>query len=53
VLSLRDALETDNILAYEWNGRPLPGLHGFPPRAVIPGRNGDAWVKWLLEIVVE
>ena len=53
VLSLSNALEPENFLAYEWNGQPLPVLHGFPLRAVIPGQNGDAWVKWLLEIVVQ
>ena len=52
-LSLDEALKPENFLAYEWMGQPLPVLHGFPVRAVIPGRDGNAWVKWLLEIVVE
>jgi DMSO/TMAO reductase YedYZ molybdopterin-dependent catalytic subunit len=53
VLSLDEALKPENFLAYEWMGQPLPVLHGFPIRAVVPGRGGSAWVKWLLEIVVE
>jgi DMSO/TMAO reductase YedYZ molybdopterin-dependent catalytic subunit len=52
-LGLDEALKPENLLAYEWSGQPLPVLHGFPLRAVIPGRDGNAWVKWLLEIVVE
>ena len=52
-LSLDEALKPENFLAYQWMGQPLPVLHGFPVRAVIPGRNGNAWVKWLLEIAVE
>ena len=52
-LSLDEALKPENFLAYEWMGQPLPVLHGFPLRAVIPGEYGSVWVKWLLEIVVE
>ena len=43
----------DDILAYEWEGEPLPILHGFPVRAVFPQLQGNRWVKWLLEIRVE
>jgi len=52
-LPLDGALQPDNLLAYAWMGQPLPVLHGFPLRAVIPHRNGYHSVKWLLEIVVE
>lgn len=45
--------DPDNILAYEWEGEPLPVLHGFPLRAVFPEQQGDAWIKWLVEIEVE
>ena len=40
------------FLAYEWEGEPLPILHGFPVRVVIPDYVGGAWVKWLIEIEV-
>jgi DMSO/TMAO reductase YedYZ molybdopterin-dependent catalytic subunit len=53
ILTLEEALQPENFLAYEWEGQPLPVLHGFPVRAVIPGADGNRWVKWLLEIVVE
>lgn len=52
-LPLEEALQPENFLAYEWEGQPIPVLHGFPVRAVIPAANGNRWVKWLLEIVVE
>jgi DMSO/TMAO reductase YedYZ molybdopterin-dependent catalytic subunit len=50
---IQTALEDKNFLAYEWNGQPVPVLHGFPLRAVFPGLPGSNWVKWLLEIKVE
>jgi DMSO/TMAO reductase YedYZ molybdopterin-dependent catalytic subunit len=52
-LDLKEALKPENFLAYEWMGQPLPVLHGFPLRAVLPGQQGNRWVKWLQEIVVE
>lgn len=50
---LEIALKNGNFLAYEQAGQPLPVLHGFPLRAVFPGRPGNQWVKWLVEIRVE
>jgi DMSO/TMAO reductase YedYZ molybdopterin-dependent catalytic subunit len=41
-----------NFLAYEWDGQPVPILHGFPLRAAFPGLQGSHWVKWLVKIVV-
>ena len=41
-----------HILAYEWEGEPLPVLHGFPLRGVFPEQQGNKWVKWLLKIEV-
>jgi DMSO/TMAO reductase YedYZ molybdopterin-dependent catalytic subunit len=42
----------DSFLAYEWEGQPLPILHGFPVRAVFPTLDGNKWVKWLVKIEV-
>jgi DMSO/TMAO reductase YedYZ molybdopterin-dependent catalytic subunit len=42
----------DNLIAYEWEGQPLPILHGYPARALFPQMPGSASVKWLLEIEV-
>ena len=52
-LSLSEALEQESFLAYEVSGQTLPILHGFPLRAVVPGLNGDDWIKWLVEIEVK
>ena len=45
--------ERDYLLAYEWEGQPLPILHGFPVRAVLPERGGGSWVKWLVALEVK
>jgi DMSO/TMAO reductase YedYZ molybdopterin-dependent catalytic subunit len=52
-LSLEKALDRANFLAYEWEGQPLPRLHGFPLRVVIPGAQGNQWTKWLVEMKVK
>lgn len=51
-LELERALDRANFLAYEWEGEPLPRLHGFPLRVVLPGLYGGRWAKWVVEIVV-
>jgi len=45
-------VETQVLLAYEMNGRPLPSNHGYPLRAIVPGWYAVAGVKWLSEIEV-
>jgi len=52
-LSLENATKNDNFLAYQWKDEPLPILHGFPLRAVIPSLLGYNWTKFLVEIKVE
>ncbi len=49
-LGLEKALNQENFLAYEWEGQPIPVLHGFPLRAVLPKDDGNSWVKWIVEI---
>jgi sulfite oxidase len=49
---LAKAMHVDTVLAYEMNGEPLPALHGFPLRAVIPGWEGAYAVKWLNHVSV-
>ncbi len=53
LVEMKEALSGDNYLAYEWEGKPIPVLHGFPVRAVFPGSNGNRWVKWLVRIEVQ
>jgi DMSO/TMAO reductase YedYZ molybdopterin-dependent catalytic subunit len=51
-MSIADAMSSDNILAYEMNGAPLPQPNGFPLRLIAPGWYGIANVKWLDRIEV-
>jgi DMSO/TMAO reductase YedYZ molybdopterin-dependent catalytic subunit len=46
------AMHLDTILAYEMNGQPIPPLHGFPLRAIVPGWEGAYSVKWLNHVQV-
>ena len=38
------------LLAYEMNGEPLTGDHGFPIRVTADGKYGFKWCKWLTEV---
>jgi DMSO/TMAO reductase YedYZ molybdopterin-dependent catalytic subunit len=49
-MTLEEALNPDNLLCYEMNGRPLPPEHGSPLRLIAPGWYGVANVKWLTRI---
>ncbi len=51
-LPLDQAMAGGDFLAYELEGQPLPVLHGFPLRAVLPGQYGSKWIKWLVEIKI-
>jgi DMSO/TMAO reductase YedYZ molybdopterin-dependent catalytic subunit len=51
-LSLAKAFEDDTLLAYAFNGEPVPLDHGFPVRAIIPGWVGINNVKWVGRIEV-
>lgn len=49
-LPLNEALAVDPLLAWQMNGATLPNRHGFPLRALIPGRYGEENPKWLTRI---
>lgn len=51
-ITLEEVRRSGAFLAYEWEGKALPELHGYPLRAVFPGSPGYQWVKWLVEIRV-
>jgi DMSO/TMAO reductase YedYZ molybdopterin-dependent catalytic subunit len=40
------------LLATHVTGEILAPRHGFPVRAVVPGRRGWFWVKWLVQVEV-
>ena len=49
---IEKAMHPDTLLAFDMNGAPMPPLHGFPLRAVVPGWEGAYSVKWLQHIQV-
>jgi DMSO/TMAO reductase YedYZ molybdopterin-dependent catalytic subunit len=51
-LALPDLLEARTLLAYEMNGETLPERHGFPLRAIVPGRYGEQSAKWVTRIEI-
>jgi DMSO/TMAO reductase YedYZ molybdopterin-dependent catalytic subunit len=51
-LPLPDLLEARTLLAYEMNGETLPERHGFPLRAIVPGRYGEQSAKWVTRIEI-
>ncbi len=46
------AMHPDTLLAYDMNGQPIPAVHGFPLRAIVPGWEGAYSVKWLTSLNV-
>jgi DMSO/TMAO reductase YedYZ molybdopterin-dependent catalytic subunit len=44
------AFEPTTLLAYEMNGKPIPQIHGFPLRLIVPGLYGEKNPKWLTKI---
>jgi DMSO/TMAO reductase YedYZ molybdopterin-dependent catalytic subunit len=51
-IPVKKAFHPDTLLATGMNHAPLPKVHGFPIRALVPGWIGAASVKWLTEIRV-
>jgi DMSO/TMAO reductase YedYZ molybdopterin-dependent catalytic subunit len=44
------AVQPEVLIAYQMNGRNLSRDHEYPVRAIVPGHNGIASVKWLTRI---
>ena len=42
----------DVLLAFKANGEALRKEHGYPARLVVPGWEGNMWVKWIRRIEV-
>jgi sulfane dehydrogenase subunit SoxC len=42
----------DTLIAFKMNGEALREEQGYPLRAVVPGWEGNLWVKWLRRIEV-
>jgi sulfane dehydrogenase subunit SoxC len=50
-IPLAKALE-DCLVAYRMNGEALRPENGYPLRLVVPGWEGNVWIKWLRRIKV-
>ena len=40
------------LLAYDWNGQPLPQEHGYPLRVYVPDLYGMKQPKWITDVVL-
>lgn len=49
-IPLTKALEPTTLVVYEMNGSPLPFIHGYPVRVIVPGLFGEKSVKWITRI---
>lgn len=52
-LPMKKALHPATLLALGMNGAPLPELHGFPLRLIVPGWDGTSWVKWVNSVSID
>lgn len=52
-LSLESVMKNEGILvAYHFQDKEFPEVHGYPLRIVAEAEPGNVWVKWLAEIKV-
>lgn len=49
---IKKLMDENNLIVWAMNGQPLPAVHGFPVRLVIPGWPGSVSAKWLTRIWV-
>lgn len=49
-IPIAKAMDAHTLVAIAINGEPLPAVHGFPMRAMVPGWVGSASIKWLNSI---
>lgn len=51
-MRLAKAMDEDTLIVWAMNGQPLPHIHGFPVRLVVPGWPGSLSPKWFTRLVV-
>jgi DMSO/TMAO reductase YedYZ molybdopterin-dependent catalytic subunit len=49
-IPIAKAMDEFTLIATGINGQPLPAVHGFPMRTMVPGWVGSASIKWLNSI---
>jgi DMSO/TMAO reductase YedYZ molybdopterin-dependent catalytic subunit len=51
-IPMRKAMDDNTLLAWAMNDAPLPKIHGYPLRLVVPGWVGSASTKWVHTVTV-
>jgi DMSO/TMAO reductase YedYZ molybdopterin-dependent catalytic subunit len=51
-IPMSKAMEEHTLIAWDMNERPLPKVHGYPVRLMVPGWVGSASIKWLHTLTV-
>ena len=51
-IPMKKAMDDSTLVAWAMNGQPLPWVHGYPLRLVVPGWVGSASTKWLHTLTV-
>jgi DMSO/TMAO reductase YedYZ molybdopterin-dependent catalytic subunit len=49
-MPMKKALDDSTVLALRMNGLPIPDIHGFPARLIVPGWCGSSFVKWVTRL---
>lgn len=51
-IPIAKAMDAHTLIAIAVNDEPLPPVHGYPMRAMVPGWVGSASIKWLSSITL-
>ncbi|MEA3191668.1 MAG: hypothetical protein QOD26_1 [Betaproteobacteria bacterium] len=51
-IPMAKAMDDNTLIAWAMNDAPLPWIHGYPLRLVVPGWVGSASTKWLSTLTV-
>ena len=52
-LTVEEVMGEGMLIAYSFEDKPLSRVHGYPLRVVAKDQQGNRWVKWLGEIIVQ